>query len=63
MKNIKVALGSISLLVGVFMLSTSYNFTGFVVTNNETVMNYSGTFVGIGLIIIGLFLILFGKEK
>lgn len=52
--------GAAVLLIGVFLLSVSYDFTGFVVSDNG---GAAGSFVAVVLVIVGLFLIIYGREK
>jgi len=53
--------GALCLLIGVFLLSTSYDFTGFVVSNETG--SSAGSVLGIILLIIGLLLIITNREE
>ena len=52
-------IGAVALLIGVFLLSVSYDFTGFVVSDSGA----AGSFVAVVLVIVGLFLVIYGREK
>ena len=53
-------IGAVALLIGVFLLSVSYDFTGFVVSDSG---GAAGSFVAVVLVIVGLFLIIYSREK
>ncbi|PIN91392.1 hypothetical protein COU57_00805 [Candidatus Pacearchaeota archaeon CG10_big_fil_rev_8_21_14_0_10_32_14] len=59
----KTLFGSAFLLIGIFLISNSNQFTGFVSYSNESIVNYTTSGIGIILVISGIFLIFLANRQ
>ena len=61
--SVKFLFGSAFLLIGIFLLTNSNSLTGFIISSNENLINYTPIFIGIILVITGLFFIFFVSRQ